>query len=131
MLEQRTLSTVDRDLAGRLAIAIAALPGVQTALISSLSGDALGAAGVSDLARGAAFATFIASRAEALSSEDDMRGMGRLLAGSQLDHLVITTEGAEMLILAVGPCYVLLTLGRGATAASTAAAASLLLRRYL
>lgn len=131
MMVETQAVTIDRSLAGTLATALAQLPGVQGALVSSLAGEALGAAGVTDPRRGAALATFIASRAEALSSEDDMRGMGRMLAGSRLDHIVIATASAETLIIAAGPCYVLITLGRGAVAASVATAASLLLRRYL
>jgi hypothetical protein len=131
MLEQRSPSTIDRDLAGRLALTLADLPGVTGALISSLEGDVLGDSGVADAARSAALATFVAHRADNLSLDGDLRGMGRLLASSQLDHVAISGDPGDAVVLAPGSCFVFLTLQRAYPVASVATPALLLLRRYL
>ncbi|MEO9255107.1 MAG: hypothetical protein ABI305_06180 [Tepidiformaceae bacterium] len=125
------MSTVDRDLAGRLALTLADLPGVQGALICSLEGELLGESAIADATRCAALATFLACRAEALPLEDDQRGMGRLLTGSQLDCCTISSDRGDSVVLASGPCYVFLTLGRGTPVEPVVTAARQFLRRYL
>lgn len=131
MLETRSTSSIGRDLAGRLALTLADLPGVQGALIASLEGEMLGESQIADPDRCAALATFLACRAEALPLEDDQRGMGRLLTGSQLDRCTITGDHGDSVVLAPGPCYVLLILARGTPVEPVVTAARQFLRRYL
>ena len=131
MLETRTMDAVEPGLAGRLALTLADLPGVNGALICSRQGEPLGEAAIADPARGAALATFIACRAEALPLEDDQRGMGRLLTGSELDCVAISGDHGDAIVLATSACYVLLTLGRSAPAEPVVTAARQFLRRYL
>lgn len=131
MLDQRSTSTIDRDLAGRLAVTLADLPGVAGALIASLDGEVLAESGVGDAPRTAALATFVAHRAGNLALDGDLRGMGRLLAGSHLDHVAISGDSGDAVILAPGSCFVFLALQRAYPVASVATPAHLLLRRYL
>jgi predicted regulator of Ras-like GTPase activity (Roadblock/LC7/MglB family) len=131
MLETRSMGTVDPELAGRLALTLASLPGVEGALISSLEGELLAESAIGDASRSAALATFLACRAEALPLEDDQRGMGRLLTGSQFDCVAISGERGDAVVLAPGACFVLLALGRGAPAEPAVTAARQFLRRYL
>jgi hypothetical protein len=131
MLEAHSMSSADTDLAGRLAITLADLPGVQGAVVCSLRGDVLGDAGVREATKVAAVATFVACRAAALSLRGDLRGMGRLLANSRIDHVGIQSDSGDALILAPGSCYVSLSLQRGFPADVVASSAGLLLRRYL
>lgn len=125
------MSTIDRDLAGRLAVTLADLPGVTGALVSSVEGEVLGESGVGEPPRAAALATFIARRAESLSLDGDLRGMGRLLATGHLKHVAISGDAGDALVLAPGSCFVFLTLQRAYPAASVATPAYQLLRRYL
>ena len=131
MLEARSMGSLDTDLAGRLALTLADLPGVQGAVVCSLHGDVLGEAGIPGAQRAAAVATFVACRAASLSLDGDLRGMGRLLANSRIDHVGIQGDAGDALILTPGPCFVLLSLQRGFPADVVASSASLLLRRYL
>ena len=90
------------------------------ALVSSVEGEVLGESGVGEPPRAAALATFIARRAESLSLDGDLRGMGRLLATGHLEHVAISGDAGDALVLAPGSCFVFLTLQRAYPAASVA-----------
>lgn len=124
-------ATLDRAVASRLASAVAAIEGVRSALVCDASGSALGASGSPEPARDAALASFVALRAEALPVDGDLRGMGRQLAGSRLDHVLISGSGSfDRLICSVdGHTYIALTSSPGRSAAILPAIAQVL-RRY-
>ena len=81
--------------------------------------------------RMAALATFVARRAEALSLDGDLRGMGKVLAESSIQHLAIQGDGGDCAVLVAAGCYVTLILQRAHPAEATVNAARVLLRRYL
>jgi hypothetical protein len=123
----------DPALAPRLAAAAAALDGVRSALVCDADGSALGASGSSDPPREAALASFVALRAEALPVDGDLRGMGRQLAGSRLDHVLIAGPGvSETLICPVdGRTYLSLLTSAGRATAVLPSVAQLLRRLAL
>lgn len=124
-------ATMDRAVASRLAAAIATIDGVRSAVVCDAEGAALGAAGCAEPAREAALASFVALRAEALPVDGDLRGMGRQLAGSRLDHVLVSGPGAvDSLICGVdGQTYIALTAASG-RAPAILPAVTQMLRRY-
>lgn len=94
--------TIPREFAGRIAAAAAGVNGVRSALVCSADGAMLGAAGVTEPAREAALASFVAIRAEALPVDGDLRGMGKQLAGSKFTHLSISAPAGETLLYNLG-----------------------------
>ncbi|MBE0608759.1 MAG: hypothetical protein IH609_05220 [Dehalococcoidia bacterium] len=124
-------ATLDRAVASRLASAVAAIEGVRSALVCDAAGSALAASGSTEPARDAALASFVALRAEALPVNGDLRGMGRQLAGSRLDHVLISGPGAvDRLICSVeGQTYIALTSSPG-RATTILPAIAQVLRRY-
>lgn len=124
-------ASMDRALAARLAAAVAAIDGVRSALVCDAEGAALGASGCAEPARDAALASFVALRAEALPVDGDLRGMGRQLAGSRFDHVLISGPGGvDSLICRVGgDTYLALTAASGRSATIRPAIAQVL-RRY-
>ncbi len=117
------------ELAGRIASAAAGIEGVRSALVCSSDGAVLGAAGVSDPAREAALASFVALRAEALPVDGDLRGMGKQLAGSRFSRLTISGANGESAVynLARG-AYLSVRIAPGRSA-TTAAPLAALIRR--
>lgn len=89
---------IPRDLASRLANAASGIDGVRSAVVCSAEGAVLGSAGAPEPAKDAALASFIALRAEALSVDGDLRGMGRQLAGSAFSHLAVSGVHDETLL---------------------------------
>ena len=78
----------------RLASALATVTGVERALVATLEGELVAAEPAVDgteAGREAALATFVAKRAEALSTDGDLRGMGRLLAAFLLSLKVLSS----------------------------------------
>lgn len=126
-------TSFDPALARRLAAAAAALDGVRSALVCDAGGTPLGATGCPDPARDAALASFVALRAEALPVDGDLRGMGRQLAGSRLDHLLIAGPGAsETLVCPIdGHTYLSLVANAGRGTAVLPSLARLLRRLAL
>lgn len=126
-------TSFDPALARRLAAAAAALDGVRSALVCDAEGTALGATGCPEPPREAALASFVALRAEALPVEGDLRGMGRQLAGSRLDHILIAGPGAsETLVCPIdGHTYLSLVTNAGRGTAVLPAVAQLLRRLAL
>ncbi|MCZ7577466.1 MAG: hypothetical protein FIB00_00535 [Chloroflexi bacterium] len=126
-------ATLDRAVASRLASAVAAIDGVRSALVCDAAGTALAASGSTEPARDAALASFVALRAEALPVDGDLRGMGRQLAGSRLDHVLISGPGAiDRLICGVaGQTYIALAVASGRSAAILPAIAQVLRRHAL
>jgi hypothetical protein len=123
-------ATLDRAVAARLVSAVAAIEGVRSALICDSSGMALAAFASAEPARDAALASFIALRAEALPVDGDLRGMGRQLAGSHFDHVLISgTGGVDTFICrASGDAYLALTAASGRSATIRPAIAQVLRR---
>lgn len=123
-------ASMDRALAARLATAVAAIDGVRSALVCDAEGAALGASGCAEPARDAALASFVALRAEALPVDGDLRGMGRQLAGSRFDQLLISGPGGvDSLICRVGgDTYLALTAATGRSATIRPAIAQVLRR---
>lgn len=124
---------IDGVAGSRLAAALATVTGVERALVTTLEGELVAAepAGSAEAAREAALATFVAKRAEALSTDGDLRGMGRVLAASQLERVTISSNAGESLLYAPGSCYVLVSLRRGMPVAVSAPALEQVLRRYV
>lgn len=133
-MTQTQAQAIDRAGGSRLAGAIATVMGVERALIATLEGDLVAAepaGSAAEAGREAALATFVAKRAEALSTDGDLRGMGRVLATSRLERVTISSGAGETLLYAPGSCYVLVSLRRGSPVAVSAPAIEQVLRRYV
>ena len=126
-------TSFDPALASRLAAAAAAIEGVRSALVCDTEGTALGSAGCPEPTREAALASFVALRAEALPVDGDLRGMGRQLAGSRLDHVLIAGPGPlETLVCRVdGHAYLSLVANAGRSTVLLSSVAQLLRRLAL
>jgi hypothetical protein len=123
---------MDPAVASRLAAALAAIDGVRSALVCDAQGAALASSGCAEPARAAALASFVALRAEALPVDGDLRGMGRQLAGSHLEHVLVAGPGAADTVISGidGHHYIALTTASGRTTTILPAVAQLL-RRYV
>jgi len=128
-MESTTATTLDTATAERLATTVAALAGVDHALVCATDGEAVGACGTDDPQREAALATFIAARAEALVSDGDLRGIGRLLVGSKLERAILGGGPVECVVVAGHTALAFLTLAPGASAGAVANAVQPLFRR--
>lgn len=125
-------ATLDRALASRLASAVTAIEGVRSALVCDASGTALAASGSTEPARDAALASFVALRAEALPVDGDLRGMGRQLAGSRLDHVLVSGQGMDSLICSIdGRAYIALASSPGRATTILPAIAQVLRRHAI
>lgn len=125
---------IDGVAGNRLAAALATVTGVERALVTTLEGELVAAepaGAAAEAGREAALATFVAKRAEALSTDGDLRGMGRVLAASQLERVTISSNAGETLLYAPGRCYVLVSLRRGIPVAVSTPALEQVLRRYV
>ncbi|MCZ2108430.1 MAG: hypothetical protein LC118_02470 [Dehalococcoidia bacterium] len=133
MTQAQTLAT-DGVPGRRLAAAIAAVASVERTLVATLEGELVAcepATPGSEAGREVALTTFVAKRAEALATDGDLRGMGRVLASSRLERVVISTNAGDTLLYAPGSCYVLIALRRGSPVTVAAPAIEQVLRRYV
>ncbi len=128
-MESTTLAMLDSATADRLAATLVALPGVGQALVCATDGEAVGSCGTENPQRDAALATFIGARAEALVSDGDLRGIGRLLVGSRLERAIFGGGPTECVVVSGNGALALLTLAPGASASAVANATQLLFRR--
>lgn len=122
---------VSKEIARRLGFALAKIEGVRGVLVSSRDGAVLDANGHIDPARDAALTSFLGSRAEALSIDSDLRGMGRMLAGSKLESITLSGPSGESILLPAGSAYLFVPLMPGRPAASIGPVAASTARRYL
>lgn len=120
--------TPERSPVARLANSAVGIDGVRSALVLDAEGAVLGSAGFADPAREAAVASFVALRAEALPVDGDLRGMGRQLAGSRLQHVSISGPSGDHLIFALDGPYLYLELIPGRAPAVISALAPSLRR---
>ncbi len=118
------------ETASRIARAIAATPGVESVTVSSAAGAALAQANSGAPAREAALASFVAGRAEALSADGDLRGMGRLVTDGRLLQVVAAWPGGEALILSAAGLHVFVAFKRGTSAESTSPGLRAILKRF-
>jgi hypothetical protein len=118
------------EFAARVASAIAAAPGVEGAVLGNDEGTVLGAAPTSTASRDAGLAAFVAQRAEALSGDGDLRGMGRLVSGSCFQQLSASWPGGEALVLTFANARLFVSLRRGVSAETAAPVLRTVLRRY-
>ncbi len=121
---------VTPEFATRVASAMANASGVESAVVCGEGGAVLGVAGSSNAPRDAALGAFVAQRADALSADGDLRGMGRLVAGSHFQQVTASWPGGEALIIAFGDAHLFVALRRGVSAESAAPALRTILRRY-
>lgn len=130
MLEPATASVLSDDLARRFAASLAQCEGVEAVIVCGREGEALAGSGGPDVRKEAALASFVAQRAEALTEDGDLRGMGKALANSRLEEIVLSGPGGESLLLAFDQCYAFVSLQRGAAPTPVAAALRVVARRY-
>ena len=118
------------EFATRIANAVAAMPGIEGAVVANKAGDVLGAAAMDSAERDASLATFLTQRAVALSGDGDLRGMGRLVAGSNFQQISASWPGGEALVMSFANSNMFVSLRRGVTAESAGPALRTVLRRY-
>lgn len=129
--EREQSPEVSKEVARRVGYALAKIDGVRGVLVSSRDGAVLEANGQVDPARDAALTSFLGSRAESLSIDSDLRGMGRMLAGSRLESITLSGPAGESILLPAGSAYVFVPLMPGHPAASIAPVAASTAKRYL
>ena len=122
---------VSKEVARRLGFALAKIEGVRGVLVASRDGAVLDANGQVDPPRDAALTSFLGSRAESLSIDSDLRGMGRMLAGSRLESITLSGPAGDSILLPAGTAYVFVPLLPGRPAASVATVAATTAKRYL
>ena len=105
-------------------------PGVTGAIVCTRDGEVLGTTGEQG-ARDAALATFMVRRAEALTMDGDLRGLGRLVTGSTLRHIVLSCRREGGLCIASGDHLVLVSCRGGIPGASLLEQINAIIRRYL
>ena len=123
-------SAVTAELGTRVANAVAAAPGVEGVVLCNGDGAVLGASSTTTATRDAALASFVTQRAEALSGDGDLRGMGRLVSGSHFQQLSACWPGGEALVLTFADAHLFASLRRGVSAESAAPALRTILHRY-
>ena len=109
-------------------------PGVTGAIVCTRDGEILGITGDTtgdQGARDAALATFMVRRAEALTMDGDLRGLGRLVTGSTLRHIVLSGRRESGLCIASGDHLVLVSCRNGIAGASLLEQINVIIRRYL
>ena len=117
----------------RAARALKETPGVTGVAICSNEGELLstGDAAHSNAAREAALATFACRRGEALTMDGDLRGMGKLVAGSGLRHIVWSGARGDAVCIPWSGHVVFAACRPGAGGDALLASAALIVRRYL
>ena len=119
------------EIARRLASAIALAPGVSEATICGRKGEVAVSSGVADSREEAALTRFLAQRAEAMTADGDLRGMGRTVAASHLEQITLSGAEGDSLVVALAECLALVSLQRGASPAAVASTIRLIARRYI
>ena len=125
-----TEGSMTAEFATRVASAVAATPGVDGAVIATKDGDILGATAMDTAQRDATLAAFLTQRAVSLSGDGDLRGMGRLVAGSTFQQISASWPGGEALVMSFANSNMFVSLRRGVTAESAGSALRTVLRRY-
>lgn len=116
----------------RAARALKETPGVAGVVICDEQGEILVATEAgSATAREGALATFASRRGEALTLEGDLRGMGKVLAGSQLRHIVWSGPRGDAICLSSPGSHTFLACRPGAAGEVLLASAAAIIRRYL
>lgn len=121
---------VTLELAARVASAVATAPGVESAVVCGDGGAVLGSVGSNSAPQDAALAVFVAQRADALSADGDLRGMGRLVSGSSFQQVTACWPGGEAVVMTFADTHVFAPLRRGVSAESAAPTLRTILRRY-
>lgn len=119
-----------RDMGQRMAADASTIPGVTRAVVCDRQAAVLGAAGEQEPQRAAALAAFLAGRGEAMTAGGDLRGLGRVVADSQLRQVRVTGADGDVIVLESGESRVLAGLAKGAANDATGAALQALLQRY-
>ncbi len=117
-------------LARRLVSAIALAPGVGGATVCGREGEVAVSSGDADSRKVAALTRFLAQRAEAMTEDGDLRGMGRTVATSHLQQITLSGPAGDSLLLSMPGCFALVSLQRGASATTVASSIRAIARRY-
>ena len=99
-------------------------------VVCGRDGKVIACSGESDGTREAALAGFLASRAEALIEDGDLRGMGKAVAMSQLQEIVLSGANGDAVLLSLPECYVFASLHAGANPHSVTASLRVIAGRY-
>lgn len=118
------------ELARRLAGDIAHLPGVKSAVVQAGDGSVAGAPGATNAERTAALARFVVARGLAAAHQDDLRGLGPVLAESQLELAAFAGPAGEGLLVSAGEGWAFVALERGASAESVSPMVCAAIRRF-
>ena len=116
--------------ARRLSNAIALAQGVREVTICGREGDVAVSSGSADSRKEAALTRFLAQRAEAMTADGDLRGMGRTVASSTLEQITLSNADGDSLLMALPECFALVALKRGAAPSIVAASIRAIARRY-
>ena len=129
MLES-TLDSFTAEVAGRFAASAAQAEGVAGVTVCAREGSVVTGAGRVDVRREGAMASFVAQRAEALAEDGDLRGMGKAVAMSQLQEIVLSGANGDAVLLSLPECYVFASLHAGANPHSVTASLRVIAGRY-
>ncbi len=118
------------SLARRLVNAIALAPGVRSATVCGREGEVAAGSGEADAHKEAALTRFLAHRAEAMTEDGDLRGMGRTVATSHLEQITLSGPTGDSLLMALPGCFAMVSLQRGASATTVASSLRAIAQRY-
>jgi hypothetical protein len=118
------------DIAERMAVDAASTSGVTAAVVASVEGSIEAGTGALAVERGAALARFLAARATAAASQEDLRGLGRIVSESRLREVRFAGPTGEGVVLVADHELLLALLDRGRTVESTTPALWNVMWRY-
>ena len=126
----RDEQAMPREVADRIAGYLSQQDGVTAATVTGTEGQLLASAGADDPQREAALAAFICERAEEISQEGDLRGMGKLVAESEFQQLALAGPTTEGLVIRLQGRAAVLVTGPAGQLARAATATSVVSNRY-
>ena len=129
-MADQAVSAFTDTVARRLVSAIALSPGVGSVMVCGREGEVAAASGDADARKEGALTRFLAHRAEAMTEDGDLRGMGRTVATSHLEQITLSGPAGDSLLVAMPGCFALVALQRGASATTVASSIRVIARRY-
>ncbi|MFN0146839.1 MAG: hypothetical protein ACKVT1_10025 [Dehalococcoidia bacterium] len=121
----------DADAAKRLVHAISLEHGVTGVVACDPQLGAIGAATRVDAAREAALCTLIQARLAALTAPGgDLRGMGRMLVGAELEQITMAGPEGDFVLLPYGEGGLVVSLDHGLSPEAAVQSLQTIMRRY-
>lgn len=124
------MAAITAEVAGRLATALGDLPGTRTVVICGDDGSLLASMGHAPAAQAVALVRFLSARATALTTNGDLRGLGRVIGESHFQGLMFAGQGEEGTLMSCPGGHVFTTFERGTSAESAGPRLLATVQRY-